>query len=49
MFFFILQKNSQSGGTSRWRVCYQTGLPSLAFCYAGNQIVWLKETPKHIL
>ena len=28
-FFFYLKKNGQSGGASRWRVCYQQGLPHL--------------------
>ena len=25
----------QSGGASRWRVCYQRGLPRLVFCGEG--------------
>ena len=34
VFFIIkkiypLEKNGQSGGASRWRVCYQRGLPRL--------------------
>ena len=28
-FFFIVKKIWQSGGASRWRVCYQRGLPRL--------------------
>ena len=28
-FFFFLKKIGQSGGASRWRVCYQRGLPRL--------------------
>ena len=36
-FFFLF---SESGGTSRWRVCYQWGLPRLVFyIFATN--VWL--------
>ena len=33
LFFNPLKKNLQSGGASRWRVCYQRGLPRLV-CYA---------------
>ena len=29
--FFLFKKNRQSGGTSRWRVCFQRGLPRLVF------------------
>ena len=29
--FFFLQNFLQSGGASRWRVCYQQGLPRLVF------------------
>ena len=28
---FVKKKNGQSGGASRWRVCYQRGLPRLVF------------------
>ena len=28
--FFLHKKIGQSGGASRWRVCYQRGLPHLA-------------------
>ena len=28
---FILKKIGQSGGSGRWRVCYQRGLPRLVF------------------
>ena len=27
------EKNGQSGGASRWRVCYQRGLPRLVYVY----------------
>ena len=30
-YFFSLKKKLQSGGASRWRVCYQRGLPRLVF------------------
>ena len=29
--FFLRKKIGQSGGASRWRVCYQRGLPRLVF------------------
>ena len=29
LFFCILKKIGQSGGASRWTVCYQRGLPRL--------------------
>ena len=29
--FLILKKKLLSGGASRWRVCYQRGLPRLVF------------------
>ena len=29
--FFLCKKDFQSGGASRWRVCYQQGLPRLVF------------------
>ena len=34
--FFYVNKNGQSGGASRWRVCYQRGLLRLVLvnCYA---------------
>ena len=31
VFFNLVQKNGQSGVASRWRVCYQQGLPRLFF------------------
>ena len=39
-FFFYKKKLSfkkigQSGGASRWRVCYQRGLPRLVLAYFG--------------
>ena len=31
-FYFVpLKKNKKSGGASRWRVCYQRGLPRAVF------------------
>ena len=30
-FFLSLKQIKQSGGASRWRVCYQRGLPRLVF------------------
>ena len=35
MFFFTLKKIGQSGGASRWRVCYQRGLPRLVYLGIG--------------
>ena len=32
-FFLSLNKNGPSGGASRWRVCYQWGLPCLVYMY----------------
>ena len=32
-FFFYVKKIGQSGGASRWRVCYQRGLPRLVSKY----------------
>ena len=31
LFFFHVKKIGQGGGASRWRVCYQRGLPRLVF------------------
>ena len=31
MFFYTPKNMGQSGGASRWRVCYQRGLPRLVF------------------
>ena len=31
MTFFYLKKIRKIGGASRWRVCYQRGLPRLVF------------------
>ena len=31
IYFFNVKKIGQSGGASRWRVCYQRGLPRLVY------------------
>ena len=31
--FFLRKKIGQSGGASRWRVCYQQGLPHIVFIH----------------
>ena len=31
IYFFYLKKIGQSGGASRWRVCYQWGLSRLVY------------------
>ena len=31
MIFYPTKNNLQSGGASRWRACYQRGLPRLVF------------------
>ena len=36
-----LEKNGQSGGASRWRVCYQRGLPRLVYFVFDKRIIWL--------
>ena len=36
--FFYVKKIRQSGGASRWRVCYQRGLPRLVFFNPHQQI-----------
>ena len=45
--FFILQKNLQSVGASRWRVCYQRGLPRLVFFFIENPHLSLKKGPDY--
>ena len=40
---YLSEKNGQSGGANRWRVCYQQGLPRLV------QIELCKSTRKNIL
>ena len=35
IFFFLSKKIQQSGGASRWRVCYQQGLPRLVYLQCG--------------
>ena len=54
--FFSLKKIEQSGGASRWRVCYQRGLPRLVSEQAkkqvnicgGSSVDW-GETKKYLL
>ena len=38
MILFILKKIGQSGGVSRWRVCYQRGLPRLVLKIFGKRV-----------
>ena len=52
-FFFILKKTLLSGGASRWRVCYQRGLPRLVLSafppsmwpVNGIQVGWMEPFP----
>ena len=52
-FFFLRKKNGQSGGASRWRVCYQRGLPRLVYLLTNSITVLLLSlsnapTPKFL-
>ena len=39
LIFFYVKKNGQSGGASRWRVCYQRGLPHLVYIVKGRKSI----------
>ena len=46
VYFLVLFLILQSGGASRWRVCYQCGLPRLVFTDLENQQPGFSESVK---